>query len=38
MSININMLSASKDIRPYSGELKSITEATIASVLKLLNL
>jgi len=36
MSINIHILSASKDIRPYSDELKSITEATIASVEKVL--
>lgn len=36
MSINTHILSASKDIRPYSDELKSIAEATIASVLKLL--
>lgn len=36
MPINIHILSASKDIRPYSEELKSITEATIASVEKLL--
>ncbi len=36
MSINIHILSASKDIGPYSDELKSIAEATVASVLKLL--
>ena len=36
MSINTHILSASKDIRPYSDELKTITEATIASVEKLL--
>lgn len=36
MSINIHILSASKDIRPYSEELKSIAEATVASVEKLL--
>lgn len=36
MSINIHILSASKDIEPYSKELNSIAEATIASVLKLL--
>jgi uncharacterized protein YjaZ len=36
MSINIHILSASKDIRIYSDELKSIAEATIASVEKLL--
>ena len=36
MSINIHILSASKDIKPYSAELKSIAEVTIASVKKLL--
>ncbi len=36
MSINIHILTASKDIRLYSAELKSIAEATIASVEKLL--
>ena len=36
MSINIHILSASKDIRPYSEELKSIAENTTASVEKLL--
>jgi uncharacterized protein YjaZ len=36
MSINIHILSASKDIEPYSEELKSIAEATISSVEKLL--
>lgn len=36
MSIKTHILSASKDIRPYSDELKSIAEASIASVLKLL--
>jgi len=36
MPINIHILSTSKDIKPYSGELKTIAEATIASVEKLL--
>ena len=36
MPINIHILSASKDIEPYSEELKSIAEATIASVEKML--
>ena len=36
MSINIHILSASKNIRPYSKELKSIAETTITSVKKLL--
>lgn len=36
MYIKIHILSASKDIRPYSEELKSIAEATVVSVEKLL--
>lgn len=36
MSIKTHTLSASKDIRPYSEELKSIAEGTIVSVEKLL--
>jgi len=36
MSINTHILYASKDVKPYSDELKSIAESTIASVLKLL--
>lgn len=36
MSINIHILSASKNIEPYSKELKSIAETTITSVKKLL--
>ncbi|MFA6404447.1 MAG: DUF2268 domain-containing putative Zn-dependent protease [Candidatus Paceibacterota bacterium] len=36
MSVNIHILSASKDIRPYSKEIKSIAEDTIASVKKFL--
>lgn len=36
MSINIHILSASKDIKPYSEELKSVAETTITSVEKLL--
>ncbi len=36
MSIKIHILSASKDVRPYSEELKLIAEATVASVEKLL--
>ena len=35
VSINIHILSASKDIRPHSEELKSTAETTIASVEKL---
>ncbi len=38
MPINIHILSASKDIEPYSEELKSIAEATIASVENLLSI
>ncbi len=36
MPINIHILSASRDIRPFSEELKSTAEATVASVEKLL--
>ena len=36
MSINIHILTASKDIRPYSEEIKSVAVATVASVEKLL--
>lgn len=36
MSINIHILTASKDIQPYSGELRSIAEDTIVSVKKFL--
>ncbi len=36
MSINIHILSASKEVEPYLSKIKSIAEATISSVEKLL--